>query len=77
MPPLIFFMSDQSKGDAEYLWCFHCECVNDRMVWEALGFSCPTPSCDGGPYDALPWDDFRAIHPFSPVKPVPGGHYPL
>ena len=58
----------------EYRWCLHCERVWPEPEWEAKGWDCPTPGCDGCEFDAWEWGRFVELWGY-PKDPTPGTIY--
>jgi hypothetical protein len=52
-----------------WVWCLHCGHCHTREEWEANGWCCPLPGCDGWEWDGVPWETVREIHPGYPEKP--------
>jgi hypothetical protein len=60
-----------------WVWCSCCQRVYRRQAWEANELLCPDPRCDGGPLDAMTWDERRALNPSLPAEPRDGASYPF
>jgi hypothetical protein len=61
----------------EFTWCEKCQVVNLTAMWEAQGWRCPNPECDGDVLGAVRWCKIYGLQPAYPVVPEEGGYYPI
>jgi hypothetical protein len=68
------------ETEAPWYWCLHCERTWPADEVEREDWCCPSPDCDGHPWDISPWVvelGPRRQHPEYPAVPVRGERYPL